>query len=156
MPGSSSPEHQHKEKDPRTVHQSIISSTKFSLRAGNIWGLEALVPLNLANPAAGGSQLPQCETGHLASCNAGLAWGHPGCDSWGCFLPRCGTGPTTVQRHLRLWQGRYCFFSHGSERFISIPGESMPFQSQKWEQSESTGPHLRTLKCLSKKRILKW
>lgn len=51
-----------KGKDPMTVHKSIISSTKYSLRAENIWGVETWVPLNIANLAARGSHLPIVKT----------------------------------------------------------------------------------------------
>lgn len=100
----------HKEKDPRIVCKGINASTKYSFRVGNVYSLEVCIPSNLANLAARRS-LSQCETQHLARCNAGVAWRQPGYWLLRVALPRRGTGPSTAQRHFGFGQGRYWVFS---------------------------------------------
>lgn len=87
----------------------MISSTKYSLKAGNICSLEVCIPLNLTNPAAPGWNKTFGQQQHRGGL--GAAW----------LLAPEG-------RLAQTWNRAY----HGAKTPWSLAGEILFFLPQKW------------------------
>lgn len=144
---SSSPEHQQtRRKRSQECSQKHYFQHKVLLKGTKYLGCRSLGPSELANPAAGVSPLPSVKHDPWPAARQGWPGDSLAGTPEGALAQMWNRAHHSAKTPWVLAGQVLFLIPQKWTQFLPIPGESMSFQSQKREESESTGPHLRTLK----------